>query len=178
MQEAPGVCSLLVLQLRWVGAAFAPGHAHSTAAEALTDTTALLFSHTYTDDLYGVLSVPATASLAEIKAAYRRLVHDLHPDKHAHKHTRQVRAPVCLCVHNTASIVRGCRACHQLAPTTSTCSCTCVRMLVALQAAAMADAFLQCKLAYEVLSDPQQRRSYDEGRAAAGGQQVGCEGVE
>lgn len=37
------------------------------------------------DDLYSILSVPATASQAEIKAAYRKLVHDLHPDKHAHK---------------------------------------------------------------------------------------------
>jgi DnaJ-class molecular chaperone len=37
------------------------------------------------DDLYSILSVPATASQAEIKAAYRRLVQDLHPDKHAHK---------------------------------------------------------------------------------------------
>jgi hypothetical protein len=35
--------------------------------------------------LYIILSVPATASQTEIKAAYRKLVHDLHPDKHAHK---------------------------------------------------------------------------------------------
>lgn len=33
------------------------------------------------DDLYSILCVPASASQSEIKAAYRRLVHDLHPDK-------------------------------------------------------------------------------------------------
>lgn len=41
-------------------------------------------------DLYSILSVPPSASQAEIKAAYRRLVHDHHPDKHAHKQGGQV----------------------------------------------------------------------------------------
>jgi DnaJ-class molecular chaperone len=35
--------------------------------------------------------------------------------------------------------------------------------------ATTADAFVRCKLAYEVLSDTEQRRQYDEAMAAAGG---------
>lgn len=32
--------------------------------------------------LYAVLGVPSSASQQEIKSAYKRLVHSLHPDKH------------------------------------------------------------------------------------------------
>lgn len=166
-------------QVGWCSLCTGTRSLDSQQLQALTPPPCCCCSHThiYIDDLYDVLSVPATASLAEIKAAYRRLVHDLHPDKHAHKHTRQVRAPVCLSVRaqHSEHSEQGCRACHQLQALAPAHLCACVG--VALQSAAMADAFLQCKLAYEVLSDPQQRRSYDEGRAAAGGQQVGCEGV-
>jgi hypothetical protein len=42
----------------------------------------------------------------------------------------------------------------------------------AVQAAHTADAFLKCKLAYEVLSDAEQRMQYDQAVAGAGGSHV------
>jgi DnaJ-class molecular chaperone len=43
----------------------------------------------------------------------------------------------------------------------------------AVQAANTADAFLKCKLAYEVLSDAEQRMRYDQAVAAAAGLPAG-----
>jgi hypothetical protein len=107
---------------------------HPTAADTLL-LLVLFATQTRTDDLYGVLSVAATASQAEIKAAYRRLAHDLHPDKHhATKHTRQVRAPVCPSVHasghsTVSSItVKACREAptHPVQPPATATACVCV----------------------------------------------------
>ena len=36
----------------------------------------------YVEGLYGILGVTKTASQQEIRAAYKRLAHSLHPDKH------------------------------------------------------------------------------------------------
>lgn len=51
-------------------------------------------------------------------------------------------------------------------PTVVSVCCLPLPTRVLLQAAT-ADAFLRCKVAYEVLSDDEQRRQYDESLAAA-----------
>lgn len=88
--------------------------------------------------LYAVLRVSRDASFAEIKAAFRRAAHELHPDKH---HARTPRTSSCRTDSSSSSSL--------YAPQNVTA------------------AFLRCKAAYDVLSDSSRRAEYDAAAAAA-----------
>lgn len=137
----------------------------------------------YIGGLYGILGVPKTASQEEIRAAYKRLAHSLHPDKHlqdqvptVHLHGLYQQFQLCWricqipCYQMLAPCVRG--------PSIQTVSSSWSKVqqrlpsLVCVQVDTTA-AFIKCKLAYEILIDRQSRQQYDEQYLDAATQQVG-----
>jgi DnaJ-class molecular chaperone len=106
--------------------------------------------------------VPSSASQQEIKSAYKRLVHSLHPDKHQQA---QVSYPI-------GTFWHCCSA--QLDPIQHIAATLFDPKQWRAVQVDTTEAFLRCKAAYEVLSNEQSRSEYDQQLdAAANTWQVG-----